>query len=110
MKPPKGCANCAKKEKCTTPCSRVDKFADQDAVPQKEKPIGIPVYGSKITEISAPDFLTFRQRQIFHLWIGGFSRREICKSLKITAGSLRFQLFQINQKIKYKPLPKKTKN
>lgn len=110
MKPAKKCSTCAVKEQCLTPCPKVNKLADQDHVPQKEVTIGIPVYGAQITEISPPDFLTFRQRQIFHLWMGGMNRAEICKTLKIKNGSLRFHLFQINQKIKYKPRPRKTKN
>ena len=110
MKPPKGCSKCAKKEKCLTPCPKVDKFANQDAISQKEKPIGIPLYGPEIVELKGPEFLTFRERQVLHLWVGGLSRAEICKTLKIKSGSLRFHLFRLHQKLKYKPLPQKTKS
>lgn len=80
-------------------CPEAEIFASEDEVELKEVTIGIPHFGKKIGEIGPEISLTFRERQIYSLWMGGLNRKEICKTLKITGKNLRTRLHDINQKM-----------
>ena len=95
---------CRNRDKCSSLCEKAVKYVDQDQVILKEIRIGNPVYGSKIEEIQVSDSLTVREGEILRLWVSGMNRREIRKLLNISTGSLRFHLFNINQKLKFSRL------
>ena len=69
------CKECGKVNNCDELCNKALEYADQDEVKLKEKTIGLPMYGEKIQEMETPSFLTFREKQVYWLWRGGFSRR-----------------------------------
>lgn len=96
------CKECGKVNTCDELCNKALGYADQDEVKLKEKTIGLPMYGEKIQEMETPSFLTFREKQVYWLWRGGFSRKDISQTLDITRKALRFHIFNINSKMQSK--------
>lgn len=92
------CSKCPSRVLCRDLCSEAEAIADQDYVPLKEVPIGLPTYQDVEFLLISNIYLTKTERQILTLLGRGLSRQEVCEILEITRNSLRFHLHNIRKK------------
>ena len=96
------CSRCSQRAICRVLCPEIELIANKDFIPQRERPIGIPMFGEKIQEIWGQKKFTFRERQILGLMFAGLDRQNISQSLNITRETLKTHLYRINQKVETK--------
>lgn len=92
------CDDCNKRNLCNSLCPEAELYVNQDHIPQREMPIGLPKYSKPSIEQVSNILLTKREKEIVTLLGSGLSRADVCQLLKISRESLRKHIQRINKK------------
>ncbi len=92
------CADCKKYQWCMTLCEEASRYVSRDEVKQREKPIGIPIFGQPLPSPSSRITLTKTQKKIVMLLSRKIGRSDTQNLLGLSSVNLRQQIYKMKQK------------
>ncbi len=94
----KSCAHCKKYQWCLSLCEEARRYVSRDEVKQREKTIGIPIFGSPLPSLPSKIILTKTQKKIVTLLSRKIGRSDTQNLLGLSPVNLRQQIYKIRRK------------